>query len=161
MRTSVEWEIEVELLEDDWSTIRRALESHGRDPEADLPWLLELGLERYRRDEEEWEASGEAKGAATPRAQELRRRETAALVVSMRARTIVAEMRMHELSERAHALGNALRENRQRMRSLREENALLQARIDRLNSSPSSSSTASRRRGLWERIARRLAGRGR
>lgn len=125
MSAAAEWEIEVQLLEDDWAAIRRALEVQGRDPEADLPWLLALGLERYRRDEAEWEASGEAKDAATPRAQELRRRETAALLVSMRARTIVAEMRMHALSEQVHALGKALKENRQRMRELREENALL------------------------------------
>ncbi|MDR7470290.1 MAG: hypothetical protein QN201_09145 [Armatimonadota bacterium] len=149
--------IEVELLEEDWAAIRRALEAQGRDPEADLPWLLALGLERYGRDEAEWEASGEAKDAATPRAQELRRRETAALLVSMRARTIAAEMRMHALSERVHALGDTLKENRQRMRELRQENASLQTLIDRLNASPSSSPTSHRRR-LWERIARRLAG---
>ncbi len=160
MSAAAEREIEVGLLEDDWAAIRRALEGQGRDPEADLPWLLALGLERYRRDEAEWEASGDAKEAATPRAQELRRRETVALVVSMRARTIAAEMRMHDLSERVHALGNALRENRQRMRELREENALLQARIDRLQPSQSPPAPASRP-GLWERLTRWFAGSGR
>ncbi len=66
--------------------------------------------------------------AEAPR-QELKRRETEALLVSMRARTIAAEMRMHALGERVHALGAELTAHRQDMRALRGENAALEARL--------------------------------
>lgn len=61
--------------------------------------------------------------------QELKRRETQALLISMRASTIVAEIMMRELGEQVRALGDRIMEHRQAMQPLREENAALEAHL--------------------------------
>ncbi|MDR7484542.1 MAG: hypothetical protein QN187_04355 [Armatimonadota bacterium] len=122
--------IEVELLAEDWAMIRRALDAAGREPEDGLPWLVEQGLDRFLRDEAAWKAlEGRPGPEAEVERQELKRRETQALLVSMRARTIAAEKVVHELGETVRALGVALQQNRRAMRALRDESASLMARL--------------------------------
>ncbi|MDI6772494.1 MAG: hypothetical protein QME77_07890 [bacterium] len=93
--------VDVRLLAEDWDAIRRALQMAGRNPDADLAWLLEAGLDWFVRDEAEWKALE----ARLDDAAGTERRETQALLISMRASTIVAEIMMHELGERVRVLG--------------------------------------------------------
>lgn len=154
--------VEVDLLTEDWAQIQRALRAAGRVPEDDLPWLLEHGLGRFMRDETEWKAlEGRAGPEAEALRQELQRRETQALLVSIRAQTIAAEMVMHDLGESVHALGADLKKNRQAMRALREESAALQTRLQGLDGSDAAAAHPARGRGaalrdwlrfLWEGV---------
>lgn len=126
--------IEVDLLSDDWALIRQALEAQGRDVDSGLPWLLEQGLEQFTRDEATWRSlEGRSDPDVEARRQELKRRETQALLVSMRARTIASERLMHELSEKVRALGAALRSHRGEMWPLRREVNTLDAKLRSLH----------------------------
>jgi uncharacterized sporulation protein YeaH/YhbH (DUF444 family) len=100
--------LEMQLLEDDLAAIR-SLAGPGPDDLA-LGDLLMRGLERFQADEAAWQALAAREDAASQSAQnELKRRETVALLISMRARTTVSEMRMDALGrwvselERQHA----------------------------------------------------------
>ncbi len=126
--------VEIELLAEDWSIIRHALQAAGRNTEDGLGWLLEQGLDRYALDEAEWKArEGQPGDASEPRRHELKRREAQAHLVSMRASTIAAEKIMHELGERVHVLGAEMKAHRTTMTPLREENDTLEARIRAIN----------------------------
>jgi len=122
--------VEVELLAEDWAAIGRALASAGRHAYDDVPWLLEVGLDRFAGDEAEWDRLvAEHVPDTDPRRQELKRRETEALAVSMRPRTISAEMQVHALSQRVNTLADELEAHKRAMRALREENAGLEERL--------------------------------
>ncbi|MDQ7857753.1 MAG: hypothetical protein QN174_00335 [Armatimonadota bacterium] len=124
------WVIEVELVDEDWGAIRRAMDAAGPDVRDAMAWLLERGLDAFVADEAEWKAlDGQTTDEAEARKQELKRREAQALLVSMRARTIAAEKVMAELGQTVHELGAELYANRRAMRPLREENAALAARL--------------------------------
>jgi hypothetical protein len=124
--------VETDLLGEDWATIGQALTSAGRRAYEDVSWLLALGLDRFAADEAEWNRlEAESVPEADPRRQELKRREIEALATSMRARTIAAEMQMHELADRVDALGDELEAHRRTMRALRDENAALEERLRR------------------------------
>jgi hypothetical protein len=149
--------VEVELLEEDWATIRRALAFAGRDGPDGVSWLLAHGLDEFAADEAEWKRlEGQTAGEAEARRQELKRREAQALLVSMRARTIAAEKVMAELGETVHALGVELYANRRVMRPLREENASLAARLGLATGGGSGAGTSSRAGGptILDRLKR-------
>ncbi|MDR7521214.1 MAG: hypothetical protein QN168_02000 [Armatimonadota bacterium] len=142
--------IEVELLAEDWATIRRALDAAGREPDDGLPWLLEQGLDRFLRDEAAWKAlEGHPGQEAEVERQELKRRETQALLVSMRARTIAAEKIVHELGETVRALGAALQQNRRTMRSLRDESTSLMTRLQEADGKTAGADPPRGRRGAF------------
>ncbi len=153
--------VEIELLAEDWSTIRHALQAAGRDTEDGLGWLLEQGLDRYALDETEWKGlEGQPGDAGEPRRQELKRREAQAHLVSMRASTIAAEKVMHELGERVHVLGAEMKAHRTTMWPLREENDSLEARIRAINGEADSAPPAlSERRTLLTRLKGLFRGR--
>lgn len=150
--------IDVELLSDDWAVIRRALEMAGREVDAGLPWLLEQGIDLFAQDEASWRAlEGESGLDAQRRREELKRRETEALLVSLRARTIASEKLMHELSERVHALGAELRTNRGQMWPLRRETDALDAKLRSLREALTAPTPSPRRpQALGNRLARLL-----
>jgi hypothetical protein len=153
--------VEVELLSDDWALIRQVLEAQGRDVDSGLPWLLEQGLEQFTRDEATWRSlEGRSDPDAEARRQELKRRETQALLVSMRARTVASEKLMHELSEKVHRLGTELRTNRGKMWPLRRETDALDTKLRSLQETLTGPAPASRRRQAPASWLARLLGAG-
>ncbi|MDR7417645.1 MAG: hypothetical protein QN178_01890 [Armatimonadota bacterium] len=136
--------VEVEVLTEDADAMRRALAAAGRDPRANVPWLLARGLEQYVADEAAWQAlEGQEGPEVEVKRQELKRRETEALLVSMRAETIAAERVMHDLGMKVHALGAQLYANRREMWPLRDEAASLEARLKRLTEPATGSASPS------------------
>jgi hypothetical protein len=95
--------IEVEFLEDDLREIRAMMADSGQPEHDGLPKLLMSGLESFQRDEASW-ADVQNRDDSGPFTQELKRRETLALLISMRSRTIRTEMRMNELGTRVRDL---------------------------------------------------------
>lgn len=124
------WVVEVELVDEDWAAMQRAMGDAALDTLQGTAWLLERGLEAFVADEAEWKTIAQAHGGEVEaRKQELKRREAQALLVSMRARTIAAEKLMLALGETVHELAGELHANRRAMRALREHNAALAARL--------------------------------
>jgi hypothetical protein len=155
-----ELRVEVDLLAEDAEAMRQALTAAGRHPEADLPWLLEYGLSQYASDEASWQHL-EDEGAPDDdvRRRELKRRETEALLVSMRANTIAAEKVMHDLGETVRALGAQLHANRQEMWPMRQEAAALEARLRELTTAGNGSAPgAGDRQGMRVWLRRMLRG---
>lgn len=146
--------VETKLLAEDSTAIRDALWAIGRDSKADLGWLLEQGLDGFVLDEAEWNAlEARSDDAAQARKQELKRRETQALLVSMRASTIAAETLMHDLGERVHELGAEMKAHQRKMWPLRRENADLEARLRELSGSSNGVVvTAGERHTLFDRL---------
>jgi hypothetical protein len=145
----------VELLAEDWAMIRSALQTAGLDSDNGLSWLLELGLDRYALDEEEWKAlDGRPEDASQVRRQELKRREAQAHLVSMRASTIAAEKVMHELGARVHVLAAELYGHRSTMWPLREENASLDARLQAMHGPVDGAPPPDKRRTWLTRLTR-------
>ncbi|HXF81798.1 MAG TPA: hypothetical protein VNN19_03480 [bacterium] len=128
--------IATELLADDLRDVGPLLPA-GADDEDRTAQLLARAIEAFRRDETAWEAVAhrcdpEAEAMKT----ELKRRETMALLVSMRARTIRSEMEMHALGERVrelqaqHAAQRARAEARQAsLRRLRRRIAAVESAL--------------------------------
>lgn len=164
-------EIEIELLAEDWEPIWRAVEavadaSQPERREAGLARLLEWGLDQYGHDEAEWDAlEGRTDPSAEARRLELQRREAQAVLVSMRARTVAAERRMRALHGTVSRLGAEFQANREAMRVLREENAVLEARalVSRVDGGPSVSDRGAASSPTWlDRLfGRRARSRGR
>jgi hypothetical protein len=153
-----ELRVEVDLLAEDAEAMRQALTHAGRHPE-DLAWLLEYGLTRYASDEAAWQHL-EDEGAPDDdvRRRELKRRETQALLVSMKANTVAAERAMHDLGETVRALGAQLHANRQEMWPMREEAAALEARLRELSANSNGSSPGDDQEGALAWLRRILRG---
>lgn len=125
--------IEVELLSEDWEAIRSLVSASGLEAHAELSRLLEIGLDGFVQDELEWETmEGRTDEAAQVRRQELQRREAHALLVSMRASTISAEIEMRGLSDRVGMSADEMETHRQTLWSLRLENEALETRLSNL-----------------------------
>jgi hypothetical protein len=134
---SREQTVEIELLEDDLDPILRAAGvARGQASQA-LGDLLADGLAHYLRDEAEWGAlSGAGRsGEHDIRLMELKRRESRALTVSMRARTIASEIRMEALLTHVRGLQEQHAALRQRMNDLRRTVGQLRRDCDRLRAS--------------------------
>lgn len=124
--------IEVEFLEDDLREIHALFDA--AHPERDwMSALLPIGLERFQRDEALRETLRDLGDPAAESAkQELKRRETLALLISMRSRTIRNEIRTDELTARVHTLLAAYADRRQRADEVRRSIARLRRRVARL-----------------------------
>jgi hypothetical protein len=121
--------VSAEFLADDLREIRRLLAQGTVEPEGPARLLHDV-IATYRRDEAAWQEVEHQHDAASEATQvELKRRETGALLVSMRARTIRSEIEMHELRERVRALQERHTEQRERARTLQEGAARLRRRI--------------------------------
>jgi hypothetical protein len=120
--------IEVEFLADDLREIRGVM-SHSEQPEQDaLSQLLTSGLESFQRDEASWR-DVQNRDDSEPFKQELKRRETLALLISMRSRTIRSEIRMNELGSRVRDLERLHADKRQQSELLRRSISRLRTRI--------------------------------
>lgn len=146
----------VEFLEDDLREIEVLLPG-GVPLDQGPEQLLRMTMDQYRQDEALWRSlehrhDGEAEGVKV----ELKRRETDALLVSLRSRTIRSEMEMHELQERVLALQERHREQRQRAEVLRRSIASLRrrgARLEDMLRSPGPSDQAVRPSTLRQVLA--------
>jgi len=119
--------VRVEFLEDDFREIA-ALQA-----EQPVEALLGTVIDQYRQDEVLWgEVEHRHDGEAEAARLELKRRETGALLVSMRSRTVRSEMEMQELRERVLVLQDRHLEQRQRADALRRSIDRLRRRIARL-----------------------------
>jgi hypothetical protein len=157
--------VEIELLEDDAGTVLRA--AGAREPTADrLADLLSDGLAHYLRDEAEWDVLSRdgPPGVHGVRLGELKRRETEALTVSMRARTIASEIRMEALRVRVKrlqqqraALGHQMNTLRSAASELRRHRGRLAALLEPADPGGRESPA---RTGLVERLGRFLGLRG-
>jgi len=117
--------IDVQFLADDLQEIRALLPAEMPEEEG-LIRLLCTGMALYRSDESAWRHWESRQGAEAEAARtELKRRETTALLVSMRSRTILSEMEMAALREQ-------VRELERRHADQRAEADLLQRSIARL-----------------------------
>lgn len=147
--------VTVELLADDLREVRALLPSHGDDPDA-LGRLLEEALRIYRSDEVRWASLERRHDAGGAEALELKRRETVALLVSMRAWTVCSEMVMDELQRRVRSLEDRHVGLRERADELQRSVARLRRRIafleDRLTDRAAVAPPASLRRRLLARI---------
>lgn len=133
MTVSGERVIEVEFLTDDLREIR-ALMADPADEEDGFEQILHHSIAQFRQDEASWqELEHRHDLAAESVKMELKRRETSALLVSMRSRTIRSEMQMHELRERVLVLQGKHLEQRQRAEALRQSIARLRRRIARVD----------------------------
>jgi hypothetical protein len=140
--------VEVDLLAEDAAAIRRALVGASRDLQADLSSLLEQGLTQYAADESAWHDLEDQVGPeAEAKRQDLKRRETQALLVSMRAHTIAAEKVMRALGETVHTLGAQLHANRREMWPMRQEATSLEARLKELTAPNDGSAPPSKNGG--------------
>ena len=153
--------LEVQLLEDDLRAIR-ALAGPGPDDVA-LGDVLMRGLECFQADETAWQALAAGADAASQAGQnELKRRETVALLISMRARTTVSEMRMDALGRWVAELESRHAERFAESTRLRHAIELLNRRIARLEVALDAGPAEAQehRRPLWgARLARFLRGR--
>lgn len=153
--------IEVQVLEDDLRKIR-ALAGPPADDLA-LAALAVRGLERFRDDEAAWQArAGRDHPSAVVEQNELKRRETVALLISMRARTTVSEVRMEALGRQVQELERRHAERLQESAQLRRAIDMLSRRIARLEAALGGGPPAPMRRPSFAvRVARFLRrGRG-
>ncbi|MDQ7844128.1 MAG: hypothetical protein QN141_00010 [Armatimonadota bacterium] len=138
--------IDVQFLADDLREIA-ALLPEGMSQEG-LARLLGQALTLFRRDEAAWQHLESRDG---PRAEaertELKRRETTALLVSMRSRTILSEMEMYELRERVRELGRRHAEQRAEADRLRQSIARLHRRIAQVEALLAAAAPSSNRDG--------------
>jgi hypothetical protein len=148
--------LEVQLLEDDLRRIQ-ALAGPGSDDLA-LAGLVARGLERFQCDEAAWRAlAGRNDPAAPAERDELKRRETVAFLISMRARTIVSEMRMEALGRRAQVLERRHAERLRESAQMRRAIETLGRRIARLEAALRGGPPApAHRPSLAARVARFL-----
>jgi septal ring factor EnvC (AmiA/AmiB activator) len=102
----------------------------GADDTDRTAQLLARTIEAFRRDETTWDAVAHRHDPETDAIKtELKRRETTALLVSMRARTIRSEIAMHALGERVRALQARHAEQRARAEALQASLRRLRRRI--------------------------------
>ena len=121
--------IEAEFLADDLREIRFLLPSDVSEGEG-LVRLLHEAIVTYRNDEAVWQDVEHQHDAASQAMQaEMKRRETSALLVSMRSRTIQSEMEMYELRERVRALQERHTEQRAKANVLQRSIAGFRRRI--------------------------------
>lgn len=121
--------IEVEFLADDLREIRALMADLG-DKEHGPEEVLHRSIAQFRRDEASWQELEHRHDLTAEAAKtELKRRETSALLVSMRSRTIRSEMQMHELHERVLVLQGQHLEQRQLARALRQSITHVRRRI--------------------------------
>jgi hypothetical protein len=151
--------IEVQVLEDDLREIR-ALAGPGPE-ERTLAALVVRGLERFQVDEATWQTlQGRDNPAALEAQSELKRRETIALLISMRARTIASELRMNVLGRRVQELERRHAERLGASTQLRRDIESLERRIARLEAALRGGEAPGHghRRPSWaERLARFLS----
>ena len=122
--------IEVEFLQDDLQEIRAHMTAGGQPEEVTPPRLLIDGLDQFQRDETLWkDLQDRQDSAAESIKQELKRRETLALLISMRSRTIRSEMEMHELGSQVQMLEASHADKRARGERLRQSIARIRHRI--------------------------------
>ncbi len=120
--------IDVEFVQDDLRTIRAPMDTTDPD-EAALSALVLTGLARFEQDEASWQDLHDRDDPAAAAAKdELKRRETAALLMSMRSRTIRSEMHVHDLASQVQALETSHADSSRRARSLRRVIAHLRRR---------------------------------
>jgi len=120
--------IEVEFLQDDLREIRAVMAESGQPEQDALSQLLRSGLESFQRDEVSWR-DVQNRDDAEPFKRELKRRETLALLISMRSRTIRSEIRMNELGRLVRDLGRQHADKRQQSELLRRSISRLRTRI--------------------------------
>ncbi len=128
--------IGVEFLQEDLREIR-VIMADFEQPERDaLPRLLTIGFDNFQRDEASWRNLQDRDDPAAESAkQELKRRETLALLISMRSRTIRSEIRMNELGGRVRDLESLHADKRQRATLLHRSISQLRMRIARIEES--------------------------
>jgi hypothetical protein len=131
---TAEREIEVEFLEDDLREIRAVMANSGQPEQDELSKLLTSGLESFQRDEASWR-DVQNRDDSEPFKHELKRRETLALLISMRSRTIRTEMRMNELGIRVRDLESQHADKRQQSGLLRRSISRLRMRIAQIEES--------------------------
>lgn len=135
--------VSAEFLADDLREIRDLLPP-GIDEEEGLAGLLHDALVVYRNDEATWQRVEHKHDAPAEAARlEMKRRETAALLVSMRSRTIRSEMEMYELRDRVRSLQERHAEQRAGAEIRRRSIARLRRRIARVEEQLSGRSTPS------------------
>ncbi|MDR7536996.1 MAG: hypothetical protein QN183_11620 [Armatimonadota bacterium] len=141
--------VDVTFLEDDLCEITALLPA-GLAEQEGLERVLSEAMTLYRNDEVAWrrlqsQHDAEAEAART----ELKRREAAALLVSMRARTVQSEVEMYELRERVRELQERHAGQRARAEVLQRSVVKLRRRVAQLearlaNASPRPGSSRSR-----------------
>lgn len=141
--------VELELLQADLQEIRSHMAARGQPEEAALAELLMEGLDQFQRDEALWkELQGQQDAAAESTTQELKRRETLALLISMRSRTVRSEMEMHELGTHVQMLEASHSLKRDRAERLRQTIARLRRRIATLEEAMGTSTQLRARVGV-------------
>lgn len=149
--------IETELLAEDLRAIKDFLPS-GMDEDAGLAHLSAEAMELHRQDEATWLRVQHQHNEPAEAAQfEMKRRETVALVVSMRSRTIRSEIEMHKLREHVHGLQERHAEQRARAEELQRSVSRLRRRIaqveDRLSGRSAGSESRRSRSSLRKALA--------
>jgi len=126
----VERTFEVEFLEEDLEEIRALMDEWS---EGALAALVVESLSQFERDEASWKALETTSNLDTDfTGQELMRRETLALLISMRSRTVRTEMRMHELGIKVQALEARHAEKCREAETLHQATARLRRRRARI-----------------------------
>ncbi len=126
--------IEVEFLQDDLRQIRAVMADSGQPEQNALSRLLISGLESFQQDEASWRDLQDRDDPSSESAKrELKRRETLALLISMRSRTVRSEIRMDELGGQVRDLETLHDNKRQQAQLLRRSISQLGRRMARID----------------------------
>ena len=126
--------IEVEFLEDDLREISAMMPDSGKPEQGALSKLVMSGLVNFQQDVASWR-DVQNRDDSEPFRQELKRRETLALLISMRSRTIRSEIRMNELGSRVRDLESRHADKRQQSELVRRSISRLRTRIAQIEES--------------------------
>jgi hypothetical protein len=114
--------VNVEIAGEDLVRLAAGLSAWGDDAlEPALVWLLREGANHFALDQRRWEQLRTNSDTVQPALLELQRREVAAHVFSMRARTLRTELERDALQAEVDALGQEYEALRRRLVQLQWE----------------------------------------